>query len=184
MKITIKPESYSQKFVELNKIRLNLLFKNSARALIMLGSLSIFFLVIGISLGNKYSMVNTGTKTIYFNLHFFTALGVSSIIVLLYVLRQRQLSRKNILNAMLPLAQKLNGINEISFEFNDSELIIDQGLLYQKINWDLFMKKTYHDKYIFLNFSDKFLDGIAIDGNLFNDTDFIAIKEFIDQKVK
>jgi hypothetical protein len=35
-----------------------------------------------------------------------------------------------------------------------------------------------------LNFSDKLMDGIAINGNLFNDSDFTAIKDIIDQKVK
>jgi hypothetical protein len=82
------------------------------------------------------------------------------------------------------IAQKFEGITEISYEFNDSEIIVDHGPLYEKINWNLFAKKTYHDKFIFLNFSDKLMDGIAINGNLLNDSDFRTIKDLIDQKVK
>ncbi|MEN9440121.1 MAG: hypothetical protein RLZ33_197, partial [Bacteroidota bacterium] len=51
MKITIKTESFSQNIVEQNEVRLNLHFKNSTKALIILGSLSLLFLVIGISTG-------------------------------------------------------------------------------------------------------------------------------------
>lgn len=184
MKITIKTESFSQNIVELNKVRLNLHFKKSTRALIMLGSLSLLFLVLGISTADKYSMINTGTNKIYYNLNFFIALGISTILVLLYVLRQVHRSKKNFLKAALQIAQKFEGINELCYEFNDSEIIIDHELHYEKINWNLFAKKTFHDKFIFLNFSDKLMDGIAINGNLFNDSDFIAIKDLIDQKVK
>lgn len=184
MKINIKTESFSQNFVELYRIRLNLHLKNSARALIMFGGLSLLFLVIGISTGDKYSMMNTGTKKIYYNLNLFTSIGISIVLVLLYVLRQRRLFKKNFLKAALQIAQKFEGINELRYEFNETEIIIDYGPLYEKINWKLFMKKTYHDRFIFLNFSDKLMDGVAINGNLFSDSDLIAIKEIIDQKVK
>ena len=184
MKITIKTESFSQNIVEQSEVRLNLHFKNSTKALIILGSLSLLFLVIGISTGDTYSMINTGTKKIYYNLNLFTALGISSILVLLYVLRQVHLSKKNYMKAAYQIAQKFEGITEISYEFNDSEIIVDHGPLYEKINWNLFAKKTYHDKFIFLNFSDKLMDGIAINGNLLNDSDFRTIKDLIDQKVK
>ncbi len=184
MKITVKTESYSQNIIELNKVRLKLHFKNSTRALIILGGLSLLLLVIGISSGDKYSMINTGTKKIYYNLNLFTSLGVSGILVLLYLIRQVILSKKNFLKAGLLIAQKFEGINELTYEINESEIIIDHKLLYEKINWNLFAKKTYHDKFIFLNFSDKLMDGIAINGNLFDDSDFIAITKLIDQKVK
>lgn len=150
----------------------------------MLGGLSLLFLVIGISSGDKYSMINTGSKKIYYNLNLFTSLGMSSILVLLYVLRQVNLSKKNFLKAALQIAQKFDGVNELTYEFNDSYIIIDHGPRYEKINWNLFAKKTYYDKFIFLNFSDKLMDGIAINGNLFDDSDFIAITRFIDNKVK
>ncbi len=184
MKITVKTESYSRNIAEINEVRLKLHFKNSTKALMILGGLSLLFLVIGISSGNKYSMINNGSKIIYFNLNLFTSLGISSTLVLLYVLRQVNLSKKNFLKARLQIAKKFEGVNELSYEFNDSVIIIDHGLLYERINWNLFEKKIYYNKFIFLNFSDKQMDGLAIDGTLFSDSDFNAIKEFIDQKVK
>ena len=184
MKIIVKTESFAQNIIELNRVRLKLHFKNSTKALIMLGGLSLLFLVIGITSGDKYSMINTGSKKIYYNLNLFTSLGISSILVLLYVLRQVNLSKKNFLKDALQIAQKFDGVNELTYEFNDTDIIIDHGLLYEKINWNLFSKKTYYEKFIFLNFSDKTIDGIAINGNLFNDSDFIEITKLIDQKVK
>jgi hypothetical protein len=184
MKIDVKIDSFDKNIIELNKVRLSLHFKNSTKALLLLSVLSLLFLVIGISTGDEYSMINTGVKKIYYNLNLFTALGISSILVLLYVIRQVNLSKKNYLKAGLQIAQKFEGIKELTYEFNESEIIIDHRLLYEKINWNLFVKKTYHDKFIFLNFSDKLMDGIAINGNLFNDADFRVIKELIDKKVK
>jgi hypothetical protein len=182
MKITVRTESYSQNIIEINKVRLKLHFKNVTRALMMLGGLSLLFLVIGISGGDKYSMINTGSKKIYYNLNLFTSLGISSILVLLYVVRQLNRSKKNFMKAMFQIAEKFDGVNELSYEFTDSHIIIDHGAIYERINWNLFAKKTFHEKYIFLNFSDQLMDGIAINGNLFDDADFIAITKLIDQK--
>lgn len=184
MRITIKNQSLSKNIIEQSEVRWKLHFQKIKKALIIFGALSIVFLIVGISSGNEYTMINTGEKKIYFNLNMYTSLGISSILVLLYVVRQVYMSKKTFLNAGREIARKFEAIDEVIYEFNDSEVIIEHKLHYEKINWNLFSTKMYYDKFIFLNFSSKVIDGISINGRLFSESDFIAIKELIDKKIK
>lgn len=184
MRIIIKNQSLSKNNIEQTEVRWKIHFQKIKKALIIFGALSIVFLIVGISTVNKYSMINAGEKKIYFNLNLYTSLGISSILVLLYIVRQVYMSKKNFLSASHEIARKFEDTDEIIYEFSDSEVIIDRKLQYQKINWNLFSSKIYHDKFIFLNYSSNILDGISIDGRLFSESDFIEIKELIDKKIK
>lgn len=184
MRIIIKNQSLSKNIIEQSEVRWKIHFQKIKKALTILGALSIVFLIVGISSGNKYTMMNTGVKKIYFNLNIYTSLGISSILVLLYVIRQVFISKKNFLNAGREVARKFEAIDEIIYEFNESEVIIDKKLQYEKINWNLFSTKIFYNKFIFLNYSSKVVDGISIDGRFFSESDFIAIKELIDKKIK
>lgn len=104
MKVSVKTESFAQNSIKMNEVRLKLHFKKSMNALMILGALSLLLFVIGISTGDQYTMINMGTKKIYYNLNLFTALGISIILVLLYVLRQMNLAKKNYLKAAFQLA--------------------------------------------------------------------------------
>lgn len=183
MKISIENQSFSKNTIEVAEVRWKIHFQKTKKVLVILVAFSVLLLVMGITTGNKFSIINTGERKIYFNLNLFTSLGVSSILVLFYTIHQLYLSKKNFLNATREIERKFNDVHEIIYEFNDTEIIIDRKHQYERNKWNLFETKIYHDKFIFLNYSSKSIDGISIDGRLFSESDFIALKEQIDKKV-
>ncbi len=148
------------------------------------GVISIVLLVAGLFTINDYSTIDLKVKKIYYNFNLLLPLGISVMIVLLYVILQLNKSKEKYFQGLRDMTRKFEGINEIIYEFDEDELIIDRKLKYEKINWKLFTNKIYHDNFIFLNYSYNMLDGISIDGRLFTESDFLAIKQMIDKKIQ
>lgn len=183
MKITLNNISLSKSIIEQNDVRFKLYIQKTYKAIVIFAAFFLLLLIAGLVSANEYSEISSNEIKIYFNLNLLTSLGISGILILLYCLRLINKTKRNFSNAIAEIAMKFQDVTDVSYEFEEHELIIDLQLKTEKINWKLFSKKMYHDDYIFLNYSFNMLDGISIEGRLFSDNDFQAIKQFIDKKV-
>lgn len=183
MKITVKNHSVSNNIIEIARVRLKKQSKKVIKSLIIIGAISIGFIILGISTRDDYGMVNTGKKIIYYNLNLYTSFGIAGLFMLLFLVRQLNKTKKDIMNKAQNYASKFETIDEISYEFNDSEIIIENRLHTEKINWKIFENKIYEEKFIFLCISDDYINSYVLNGNIFTGSEFSAIKEIIDKKI-
>lgn len=183
MKITITTQLLSQSIRDQANVRWGIQLRKIKGIFLLFGVLIVLLLVIGITTRNDYSLLNTGTQKIYFNLNLYTSLGIAGILVWLFLLRRIYQTRKLHLKANYEIAGKFEHIHEVTFEFNDTEIIIDRKLNYDKVHWSLFSETVYHDPFLFLNYSPNIMDGITIDRRFFSEAEFTEIRQLIVQKI-
>jgi hypothetical protein len=182
MRIVIRTETLSKNIIEQWEVRWKIHFQKVKGALIVFGALAVVFLIIGIFSEYDNSITNTGErKGLFINIGIY--IGVSCLLVFLYLILQIVKAKKIHMITAQALATKFEAINEIIYEFNESNLVIDRKVHFEKIDWHIFSNKLYYEKFIFLNYSSNRNDGIMIDGSLFSERDLSAIKEIIDRNV-
>lgn len=184
MKITITNQSISKSMIERAEIQWKWHFRKTKTVLQIAFGIALSFLFVGILLQEDYTMVSLSPKTkYYFNLHLMTSLGITGILVLLYISRLVFKSKKQLLESSQELARKFEDIHEITYEFNDTELIIDQNLRYEKFKWEMFSHKSNLESFITLHFLKSDPHGISIDSRMFSESELVAIMELIDRKI-
>ncbi len=179
----IKTSSIPKSILEQAEVQWELYIQRIKKPILLFAGFALGFFVLGLFMTNKYNLINTGKQTIYFNLNLFTVLGIACVIVLFYLIRILRNSKKRYIKDSHTKAKKFNHVNEITYEFNELEIIIDTKMSFQRINWELFSHVVHHKEFIFMYYSKSAFDCVAINGKFFQPNDLEAIKALIARKL-